>query len=78
MIDNNIDTGALSIWTVYDHPSDWPDYFVARRHLVPGGPTDNIMVAKDLDALRETMESVGLVKMHRSAADEPTIIESWL
>ena len=27
------------MWTVYDHPSDYPDAYLARMHEVPGGPT---------------------------------------
>ncbi len=30
-------TPTLSLWTVYDHPSDYPCHFVARRFDIAGG-----------------------------------------
>ena len=37
----------LSMWVVYDHPSDFPDRYVAR--LWEGEkPTSNVMVSRDV------------------------------
>lgn len=48
----------LRMWAVYDHPSDYPDKFVARLHEVDGNgsrPTASIIIADDLDRLRDML-----------------------
>ena len=75
------DSEALSIWVIYDHPRDFPDIFVARRHIAYGpkaGPTTDAIGSDLLDALREEMERRGLVRMDRLPADDPVIIETWM
>ncbi len=72
---------SLAIWTVYDHPRDFPGDFVARRFVVDAGgarPTDDILTAKSIDVLRDLLEARGLVKLDRSPGDDPKIVESWL
>jgi hypothetical protein len=72
---------ALSIWVIYDHPRDFPDRFIARRHVVTGsaqGPTEDIVADKSLKQLRRVMESRFLTKLDRHPSDDPTIIETWL
>ena len=72
--------GVLSIWTIYDHPKDFPSSYVARRHEIGEGvvrPTDDI-VQGDLRIIRKSFEQCGLTRMPRDAADEPQIMESWL
>ncbi len=72
----------LSLWTIYDHPSDYPDHYVAREYLVtPDGPvrTDNIMLSADVERLRECfLAEMGLACLSRSPEDDPTIMEIWL
>jgi hypothetical protein len=73
---------ALHIWTIYDHPLDFPDVFVARLSLVggDGGPkvTDQILTAPDLDTLRREFVRRGLTCITRSPNDDPVIVECWL
>ena len=73
---------ALQIWTVYDHPTDYPDNFVARRFDVDGDgvrPTSNIIIAPDLDTLRNVLQfQMGLSCITRYADDDPNIVEVWL
>jgi hypothetical protein len=72
---------ALSIWVVYDHPTDWPDWFVARRHVAYGpeaGPTADMILDRDLDHLRQDMEQRGLFRLHRFPEDDAKIVETWL
>ncbi len=72
---------SLSIWTVYDHPSDYPDCFVARRHEVVAGrstPTSDLLVSTDLESIRAQMRARGLYRLNRQTGDVPCIIESWL
>jgi hypothetical protein len=72
---------ALHMWTVYDHPRDYPDHYVARRFEVRGGvaaATNEAYLAHQLYPLREAMLSMGLTALPRMENDDPCIIETWL
>ena len=72
---------ALWMWVIYDHPTDFPDVFVARRHICYGpdaGPTQDVMVAPVLDMIRAEMERRGLTMLARFPNDDPSIVETWL
>lgn len=73
---------TLAIWTVYRHPSDYPDKFVARRFDVDGDgarPTASIIIASDLETLRGILEfELLLTRLDRHPVDEPQIVECWL
>lgn len=72
---------ALSIWTVYDHPMDFPNEFVARRFVCAGDePTATADVERSpmLGAIRAIMESRGLYRVGRMPGDDPKIVEIWL
>lgn len=68
----------ISIWTVYDHPRDYPHSYVAR--LFHGEkPTHSVIVSPDLKRLREILlVDMGLTCMSRSSHDDPAILETWL
>lgn len=70
------DNRELSIWTVYAHPSDFPDCYVARR-FVRETPTDDVLVAPTLNELR-MMLPPGLYRMPRNEFDEVNIVEVWI
>lgn len=71
----------LSVWTIYDHPRDYPDGFVARRHEVrPGGTTVatlDAVFAATLEGVRAKLPP-HLHYIARSPEDEAHIVESWL
>jgi hypothetical protein len=72
---------ALAIWTVYDHPSDYPDRYVARCFEVDTDgtrPTGNILLSTSLDTIRTAMRDMGLICMARWADDDANIIETWM
>ncbi len=74
-------SGSLSMWTVYDHPKDWPRYFVARRWEVNGEgikPTGDVELDVDLNRIRRNMIQKGLTPLCRDPTDDPTIVETWL
>ena len=74
-------TTALSIWTIYDHPTDYPQEFIARRHEITATgsvPTNDILVSRTLDGLRAEMEMRGMYPLTREPDDDPCIVESWL
>jgi hypothetical protein len=71
----------LSMWTVYDHPKDFPNNFVARCFVVsPDGPqpTENFVVSPTLKALRMMLRMSGLSCMQRAEGDDAKIVETWL
>ena len=75
------DDAIMSMWIVYDHPTDFPTEFVARRHeIVRGGsrPTNEAMASHSLDSLREALVGRGLTCLSRSPHDDPNIVETWL
>ena len=72
---------GLSVWTVYDHPLDFPHNYVARRHVATGersGPTGDMMICTDLEPIRVELKRRGLIRFDRAPEDEPHIIETWL
>jgi hypothetical protein len=71
---------ALQLWTIYDHPSDFPDCFVARLSLVSRGgiiTTRETLTAPTLEALRSQLPP-GLYRLNRDPYDDPVIVEVWL
>lgn len=67
---------GLTIWTVYEQPTDYPFEFVARLFL-NDKPTDTILRDTTLSGLRGKLPP-GLVCLSRSDDDDPAIVESWL
>ena len=70
----------LEMWVIYDHPTDIPDAFVARKWLIgPGqmGPTESVIKAESLEMLRRLLP-LGFVNIGRSTFDDPKIVEVWL
>lgn len=75
--------GALSLWTIYDHPKDQPDHFVARRFEARHGhpepiATQDIIRGRELEPLREYFRKAGLVCLARYKGDDAKIVEMWL
>lgn len=71
----------LPMWTIYDHPRDAPDLFVARKHLIERGfsvATSEAFACKSLEPLRERMLEMGLTCLPRQEGDDPVIVESWI
>lgn len=76
-----MNTELLVLWTIYDHPRDYPNAFVARRWVVERGgerATDTLMTSDTLDWLRDQMLDMGLYRLPRDPADDPSIVETWL
>jgi hypothetical protein len=72
--------GALTVWTIYDRPKDYPHATVARKHEVASGvsvPGDHLLIA-DLEFLRECFRAAGLVLVPRADDDDVKIVESWV
>ena len=71
----------LAMWTVYDHPNDYPHCYVARRYEIDSKgarPTVDIMISPNIDALRTALSARGLIPIARNPEDDPKIVETWL
>jgi len=72
----------LYMWTIYDHPRDYPICFVARKwEIGPHGatmPTDHICFGATLEEVRSLLPK-GLICIRRDPVkDDPNIVETWL
>jgi hypothetical protein len=70
---------TLQMWTVYEHPLDHPDGYVARLFNVGRDgavATDEVIMGDTLQAVRSQIPQ-GLFCMVRSPDDEPQIVETW-
>lgn len=73
----------LTMWTVYDHPTDYPDCYVARQWIIPGGgepsPTDQIITSPALDLVRAELQQKRRLRcIGRHVDDDPKIVETWI
>jgi len=66
----------LELWTIYDHPRDFPGAFVARLWLMDQ-PTDRVLISSTLDGVRALLPP-GLMRLVRDLDDDPCVVESWL
>jgi hypothetical protein len=74
------DKEALHIWTVYDHPKDYPDHYVARLSLIGAGvvqPTNAMFTADTLEEIHRLLPP-GMTCLPRQEQDDPVIVEVWL
>lgn len=77
---NNQPKQILLVWTIYDHPKDYNDSFVARKFLNDKATTD-ILVAPTLEELRKVIQKVTtykLIRIKRNKLDDPFFVESWI
>jgi hypothetical protein len=71
---------SLIMWTIYDHPKDFPNNFVARKFIVTGEvlATTSFILSDTLECIRDVMLGKGFVCLTRNDEDDPAIIETWL
>lgn len=72
--------GALSMYVICDHPSDYPEYFTVRRLWMEGGKITHAQhcdLAKTLEEARAFLPPGG-VNIGREPHDDPVIVESWV
>lgn len=71
----------MDLWTIYDHPTDYPDLYVARRWRIGAGvmiATGHVLGDTDIEKIRQNLYRRGLVRINRSPQDDPKIMEVWL
>lgn len=73
---------ALPMWTIYDHPPQFPNNYVAREWIVDGDnvprASSRMLVCPDLEQIRAYLREHGKVQLSRNDIDDPTIIETWI
>lgn len=74
------DDDLLKMWTIYDHPADYPDGYVARQWIIAGGGEPYRGPARYRPSLEEAREAVppGLYRLDRDPGDDPTVVETWI
>ena len=68
---------TIPIITVYAHPADYPDKFVARVWDTDR-PTNLAAIADTYEALLQAIPVNQMVRMAPDARDDPTIVETWI
>jgi hypothetical protein len=77
-------TQVLHVWTVYDHPADCSDHYIARPWRIDGvrksepSPTLVGVMTDDLGLLRDYFEAHGLYRLPPEPHDFSFVIESWV
>lgn len=72
------------IWIIYDHPSDFPDVFLARRWeqtKIGFMPSEHTIMGTTLEEVRNGIDKAthGLCLVPRSSPiDDHKIVEVWL
>lgn len=78
---------TVSVWVIYDHPRDHPDYFVVRPwDVIDGKSVPRIAgsglpvcgLFRKIDDARAYCEQFGLTLLARSPDDDPVVVETWL
>jgi hypothetical protein len=75
-----VSLGQLLIWSIYDHPPDYPQWFVARPTIIrpkTSGALPMHLMAHDLEKLRAMLPD-GLTRLSAAAWDDPQVIEVWV
>ena len=70
----------MEIWSVYDHPADYPEGCAVRKILVED---DGLLPAEwqhfhSLQDARAVLARRGLIRVPRAAEDDPALVETWL
>ena len=70
----------MELWTVYDRPSDHPRHCAVRKILVED---DGLLpgeweLFQSIEQARMVLARRGLIRVPRSEADDPALVETWL
>jgi len=73
---------ALILYTIYDHPKDFPHHYVVRPHAVTPGdvmPHGFSCLYNTLEEARaDCIDNGADTCLMREPDDDPVIIETWL
>lgn len=78
IVDVDMSDLKLPVITVYKHPEDYPESYVARIYDIDI-PTDTIIIKDTLGEIQEDIrEHTGKVFLKREKDDAPEIVGTWL
>ena len=66
----------IDVWIVFDSPTDFPGFYVARRFKM-NQPTSDVLTAATLEDLRALLPP-GLIRLDRTEHDQPHLVEVWV
>ncbi len=74
---------SLPIYTIYDHPTDYPEHFVVRRAVINNEgniiPDEKLhLQTNSLEMIHAIMQSDGLVFMGKHPNDDEKIIGTYI
>ena len=88
LMKSNLLIGAImnpddfSVWTLFDHPSDYPDCYVARRFSVRiGGPTEDVVTGDSPGQVLLKIQEIdpnACTFIPRDPRDDPKIMGIWI
>ncbi|MBQ8559070.1 MAG: hypothetical protein IJ439_03695 [Tyzzerella sp.] len=68
----------LPVIAIYDHPKDYPEYYVARV-FDTDRPTDTIILKDTLAAVQEDIrDNTNMIFFNRGADDDKCIVGAWM
>lgn len=71
----------LPMVTVYDHPSDYPDEYIARRFTIDDGQfigeAEPCFRAKSISAIERQLIAMGLTRMPNTGDSDIAIVSVW-
>lgn len=78
-----MNNGNLAIYTVYDHPMDYPNSYVVKKWICNVNPSVQdagfLMVGQDIEKIRDVLiGEMGLTPLSRSIDDDPVILENYI
>jgi hypothetical protein len=65
-------------YTIYDHPSDYPELFVVRIFRNEEPDPAPFIKSPELQVIRDHLTRMGLMPIPRDETDAPSIIETWI
>lgn len=74
----------MTLYTIYDHPRDFPKNFVVREWVVGRDNKTypeyslNRWLYDSLEEARKPLKERGLVCVQRDENDDPVIVETWM
>jgi hypothetical protein len=72
----------MKIYALYDHPTDYPDYYVVRGYTAEGGEpvpdAEPLIITKDLDKVYAEMNRLGVHSLGRAYEIDPKIIDTFV
>ena len=79
-IPQSVSRRGRQMWTVFDHPPDFPDCYVAKASLnsIDVNHFHTFETDEALEDMRAMFRQRGMVCVERHPEDDPKIMEVWL